>query len=405
MLLFVFNLQQAHAMKFVQLNEKALSSVKQSLEKKTSSELTLNAYESLLEQANMLLDIENFSVTDKGILPPTKSLNDYLSISRYWWPDESKADGLPWVRRDGETNPDTQTDKVDRKRLGEMTSAVKALSYAYYFSGNDAYAKKGTELIRAWFLQEETRMNPHLNFAQSVPGNNKSRRSGILDGRLIPLWVLDSIVLFSESDHWSDDDNTQMNQWLEEYLTWLTDSKVGKSGAKQTNNHGSWYRFQVTALAWYLGRDILLDEYLQKAKAGMAQQFNDEGAQEHELKRTKSFFYSSFNLNAITRIAIIADKAGESLWNYPSSGKGELEKAINYLMPVVRGEPWPHPTKGVKLVDFAQVLGRYVEHTGSQEDKALLKTVLLDAQKKADGENYETRVVNAFALFNPSVFD
>ena len=185
-----------------------------------------------------------------------------------------------------------------------MTSAVKVLSYAYYFSGNDAYAKKGAELIRAWFLQEETRMNPHLNFAQSVPGNNKSRRSGILDGRLIPLWVLDSIVLFSESGHWSDHDNTQMNQWLNEYLTWLTDSKVGKSGAKQTNNHGSWYRFQVTALAWYLGQDILLDEYLQKAKAGMAQQFNEEGAQEHELKRTKSFFYSSFNLNAITRIAV-----------------------------------------------------------------------------------------------------
>ena len=130
-MLVIFNIQVTNSAEFVQLDEKKLSSVKASLSNKQSSETTLSAYKDLIEKADALLGIENFSVTHKAILPPTKNSNDYLSISRYWWPDEAKDDGLQWVRRDGETNPDTQTDKVDRQRLGEKTKAVRDLSYSY----------------------------------------------------------------------------------------------------------------------------------------------------------------------------------------------------------------------------------------------------------------------------------
>ena len=128
-----FNIQAAYSADFVQLDEKQLLLTKTSLKNKKSSEVTLNAYQNLISKADQLLEVDSFSVTHKEILAPTKNPNDYLSISRYWWPDENQEGGLPWVRRDGITNPDTQTDKVDRNRLGEMTKAVRALSYAYIF--------------------------------------------------------------------------------------------------------------------------------------------------------------------------------------------------------------------------------------------------------------------------------
>ena len=405
LLLSLFSFQVTNSAEFVQLDEKKLLSVKTSLKNKTSSETSLNAYQDLIRKADVLLDLEVFSVTHKEILAPTNNPNDYLSISRYWWPDETKEEGLPWVRRDGETNPDTQTDKVDRQRLGEMTKAVRDLSYAYYFSDDEKYAKKGTELIRAWFLNDETKMNPHLTYAQSVPGIDKRRRSGILDGRLIPLWVLDSIALYEKSEHWSEQDNEQMNQWLGEYLTWLTESKLGKSGAKQTNNHGSWYRFQVIALAWYLQKNDVLESQLGIAKVAMAEQFNDEGAQEHELTRTKSFFYSCFNLDAITRTAIIAEKANNSMWSYPLKETSELAKAIEFLLPVAQGEEWPYPTKGINLTDLVSVMVRYTQQTGSQEHQDLLQTLLLGVQEKAIGENREARLLNSFALFEPDLLE
>ena len=395
--------QFVHAAQFVQLNEQAMLEVKKSLKSEQSKPVTLKAYERLLERADGLLTIENYSVTNKTISPPTKNFNDYLSISRYWWPDETKEDGLPWIRRDGETNPDTQTDKVDRNRLGDMTAAVRSLGYAYYFSDDEKYAKKGTELIRAWFLDEETKMNPHLEFAQSVPGIDKRRRSGILDGRLIPLWVLDSIVLFSSSEHWSDQDEMQMNEWLNHYYHWLTESKMGKSGAKQTNNHGSWYRFQVLALAWYLQKDDMFAEQLDVTKKAMAKQFNEQGAQEHELDRTRSFFYSCFNLDAITRTAIIAEKAGFSMWNYPSKEESVLVKAIEFLLPYAQGEEWPYPTKGINLADLVSVLDRYSQHSNNQAHIDLLKTILDDVKTKVEDDNREAHMIDKYALFKPSV--
>ena len=132
-LITTLNVNQLFSAEFVQLDKQMLMSAKANLHGNASSEATKKAYQELLKNADALLEIENFSVTNKKIAPPTNNFNDYLSISRYWWPDESKEDGLPWLRRDGETNPDTQTDKVDRKRLGAMTSAVKSLSMPTFF--------------------------------------------------------------------------------------------------------------------------------------------------------------------------------------------------------------------------------------------------------------------------------
>ena len=213
---------------------------------------------------------------------------------------------------------------------------------------------------------------------------------------------LDSIVIFSESKHWRNADNKKMNAWLSDYLKWLTKSSLGKDGAKQTNNHGSWYQFQVTALAWYLGESKTLKRELKRTKMLMSKQFNAQGAQKHELKRTKSFFYSCFNLDAMTRIAIIADKAGHSLWGDLSSEKSELFQAINYLMPVAQGKPWPHPTKGVNLNHSIPVLDRFADKTGSEAHKALLKRLLDESKADAASEKSGSAIYNTFALFKPS---
>ena len=405
LLLSLMNATLAFGAPFVQLDEAQIERVKTSLENQTASEPTLAAYNALIKQADHLLDSGHFSVTDKTILAPTKDPHDYLSISRYWWPDAAKDNGLPWIRKDGQTNPDTQTDKVDRKRIGEMAQAVENLGHAYYFSGNEAYAEKGTALIKAWFLDPETQMNPNLNYAQTVPGIAKQRRSGILDGRLIPLKVLDSITLFSRSDHWSGTDDEEMNVWLRRYLKWLTKSKLGKEGAKQTNNHGSWYRFQTTALAFYLGEEKILNYQLKLTRKAMTRQFNREGAQEHELTRTKSFFYSCFNLDAVTRIALIADRAGQSLWDYPTTETSKLSQAVNFLMPTAQGEAWPYPTQGVNLNHFIPVLDRFADQTGAAEHKALLKKLLDASGGHAPKEIAETHIYDRFALFKPEALD
>lgn len=386
----------------VLLDEAELAVVKKSLKNGSAKPHTETAYRLLLQQADVALDIKGFSVTDKKIMPPSGNSHDYLSISRYWWPDETKTDGLPWLRRDGITNPDTQTDHVDRKRLGAMTQHVKTLSYAYYFSDKEKYALKGSELIKKWFLDPKTKMNPHLNFAQSVPGNPQNRRSGILDGRLISVSILDAITLFTPSKHWTEKNNREMNQWLSDYLTWLTNSDLGKAGAKQKNNHGSWYYFQVTALSWYLDDSQGLKIAIEQSKRHMLNQFDSSGAQQHELTRTRSFFYSCFNLEALTSIAIIADKAGETLWQYPSVDNSALATAVEYLIPATQGETWPHANSNINPTDLITILDRYNRYSGQEKHKVLLKT-LLQTTKTNELKPKNRSTYDKFSLLKPSV--
>lgn len=391
------------AQSFVNYDEESLSNSKEALNNKTAHAESMLAYNELLTLADSLLELQNPTVMDKKLSPPTGDKHDYLSISRYWWPDESKSDGLPWIRKDGQTNPSTQNSDVDKQRIELTTRSIETLALAYYFSGEDQYAEKGVSLIRTWFLNEDTLMNPNLEFAQSVPGNNKGRRSGILDGRIIPQRVLDAITMFSGSEYWSEKDDKQMNAWLTEYLSWLTTSDLGKEGAKQTNNHGSWYEYQVAAVSYYLGETKLTKQAVKNAETIFAQQFDSKGAQPHELERTRSYFYSTFNLEAITSTAIIAEKVGLSMWDYESENNATLIKGIDFLIPAANGEKWEYNSsvEGVTPDYLAPILAAIPDQLRSEEQSELLTNLLYGLEKNSNKKTYQDEIYNKFLLQLP----
>lgn len=403
-LLLFFSFQQSLlASDFIQYDKAALEKIKENIQTGKAHTVTLTAYQNLLKKADALLPVKEPSVIDKLFFPPSKNKHDYLSISRYWWPDPSKKDGLPWTRKDGITNPSTQTDDVDRNRLGLMAKMTSTLSLAYYFSGDEKYAKKAASVLKVWFLNKETRMRPHFQFSQSVPGNPKGRRSGILDGRLIPKSVPDAMQMIVSSSYWSDTDTEQIKVWLQAYLNWLTKSKLGQQGAKQTNNHGSWYNYQVTTLAYYLGDTALVEKMLDVVKQSYAFQFDSNGAQPHELKRTRSYFYSCFNLDAMTRIAMIGDKVGKPIWSYTSDEGKSLTLAINFLLPATIGGDWPYKTKGVEPSYIAPLLSRIAKQSDNEKYPQILRKILSDLSVEKT-ELDQSSIYSQFALFEPQYF-
>ena len=199
-----------------------------------------------------------------------------MSISPYWWPDESKEDGLPWIRHDGKTNPASKTDETDSKRIGHFTRSVRALAVAYYFSQDEKYAQQGIEYIRTWFFNEDTKMNPNVNYGQGVPGVAEGRRGGIIDTRTLTDRMLDSIAILSQSPTWSESDETQITQWYSEYLDWLIidDLSGGPKGeAYAENNHGTWYDYQVAGVSYFIGNETLAKQMVQKGKMRIDTQF------------------------------------------------------------------------------------------------------------------------------------
>ena len=71
--------------------------------------------------------------------PPSGDKHDYMSLGSYWWPDPSKPDGLPYIRKEGQRNPETLTDEVDRYSMAKLLRNVESLGWAYYFSGKEKY--------------------------------------------------------------------------------------------------------------------------------------------------------------------------------------------------------------------------------------------------------------------------
>ena len=360
-----------------QIDTTAISQVKQNIQDGSATARTLLAYKRLIKKADQLLDIKNPTVMDKTINPPTGNKHDYLSISRYWWPNPDTTDGLPWIRKDGETNPDTQTDAVDRKRLGTMTDGVKTLCYAYFFSEDERYAQKAASMLKTWFLEEETRMHPHLNFAQGVPGIADGRASGVLDGKSIAQVVPDALTLLSKSAHWQASDTKNINKWLSDYLTWLMESDLAKKEINQENNHGSWCKFQVATLALHLGKHDLAKATVEAAQESLEHQLDAKGGQTHELERTRSFFYSCYNLNALTHLAQIGDQVGLDMWYYKTETDKNLLLAINFLAPVADGNAWNYTEiNGVNETLLLPVLVRISKHTDQLWVTDILNKVL-----------------------------
>ncbi len=176
------------------LDGKALVETRDRL--KSGDEKLGKALKALCDDADASLEAGPFSVMDKPFTPPSGDKHDYVSVGPYWWPDPKKEDGLPYIRKDGEVNPERS--KYDNVGMGQVTRHATTLAYAYWFTGDELYAAHAAKLVRAWYMDPATRMNPNLNFGQAIPGRTKGRGIGIIDTTHLPR-LLDAAQLLKGS--------------------------------------------------------------------------------------------------------------------------------------------------------------------------------------------------------------
>lgn len=297
------------------------------------------AYRHLIEEANHQVDGQHLSVMMKEKTAVSGDKHDYLSLSRYFWPDPTKPDGLPYIDRDGVSNPELE--KLDRPKLAQMASRVTTLSLAWYFSGEERYAQQAAEQLRVWFLNKDTRMNPNLNYAQIVPGRyeGKGRCYGVIDSYSF-VEMLDAVQLLEKSEAFTPKDAKALRAWFSKFLDWILTSEQGKEEGRQLNNHATAHDVQVIAYARYVGNKRVMDEYFgQFYEKRMLAQIEPDGRQPHELRRTLAFGYSQYNLTHIIDVFQIARHAG-----YLPKGMPLMEKAADFLAQYIgkKVEEWPY---------------------------------------------------------------
>jgi hypothetical protein len=301
------------------------------------------AFRKLIQDAEKALKSKPFSVMDKPKAGASGDKHDYFSTAPYFWPDPSKPDGLPYIRKDGFKNPEAHNEASDSPRMAKMASTVHTLALAYYFTGKEAYAEQAARLLRVWFLDGDTRMNPNFNQAQAVPGVSSGRAAGMIESRNL-CSVMDAVGLLAGSQHWSQTEQDGMVQWIGEFLQWARTSKIGKAEQAAKNNHGSFYDMQTAHMALFTGQGELAKNIIVSAKTNrIDRQFKADGSQPLELAREDSFGYSRFNLQALFDLAVLGEHVGIDLWKYESSAGG-LKQGLDFLLPYAEDpkKEWPY---------------------------------------------------------------
>jgi hypothetical protein len=312
-----------------------------------SGDKTLDApLRKLEEDARKALGAGPFSVTSKTVAPPSGDKHDYMSQAPYFWPDPKQPNGLPYIRRDGERNPEING-ITDHREMDRMVEAVGALALAYYLKGDEAYAAKAAQLLRAWFIEPATRMNPHLEYAQFIPGVNTGRGIGLIETRGLTR-VVDAVGLLEGSKAWTKQDQRGVEDWYEKFLRWMLESRNGRDEAKAVNNHGTFYDVQVASFALFLNKRELAKRIVEEARGKrVAAQIEPDGKQPLELARTRAWGYSVGNLDGLLTLAELGERVGVDLWHYQTHDGRGLRRALEYLYPFALGDAkWPHQQLG-----------------------------------------------------------
>jgi hypothetical protein len=341
-----------------------------------------------------------FSVLQKTRVPPSGDKHDFLTLAPYWWPDPATPGGLPYVRRDGEVNPESRRD-TDEGPFHQMVSAVSALARGYQVTGDQRFAARAALLLRTWFLDPATRMNPNLEYGQGIPGRTGGRGAGIITTRRL-VQVVDAVRAITSSSGWTTADDAGLKAWCAAYATWLRTSRHGRDEARAENNHGTWYDVQLVSLLLHTGR---VDEARKvidaSAKKRIASQIEPDGRQPRELARTRAWSYSVMNLEGWFTLARLADEAGIDLWRYQTKDGRSLRGALDYLVPFAEGRaPWTHQQiTPFRPADLAPLLAQGADAWGAEHYRTLADRLQERAPSLDVGPLERARVLRAADAF------
>jgi hypothetical protein len=296
----------------------------------------------ILKAAQSALDLDPPTITKYHARLSEGGTNDFYSNADYFWPDPAKPDGLPYINRDGESNPGNFSQH--RLALRDERDAAAALGAAYKITGDDRYVKKAVTLLTVFFLEPKTRMNPNLQYAQAVPGSSPGRSWGIIDG-LHLVEIPPAIAAMQSSPAFPPAVLTGLKHWFRDLTEWMTTSRNGRLEAAAKNNHAVAYYVQIAVFSSFTSDEERLAECRRQFREVLVPgQMATNGSFPAELTRTKPYGYSIFQLDNLATLCQVLSAPNDDLWKFQTADGRGIRRATEFLYPYLADKSkWPHP--------------------------------------------------------------
>jgi hypothetical protein len=350
--------------------------------------------ERVITAANGFLREEQVTITSFHASRSAGGVHDYYSEGDYWWPDPVDPDG-PYIQKDGFSNPANFVDH--RKALIRLSVQTAALTAAYSITGGKHYAEHALKHIRAWFVSDATRMNPHLLYAQAIKGRFTGRGIGIID-TIHLVEVVQSIIILNEAGLFAPQEIAAIKAWFAEYLQWLLNHRYGKDEMNAKNNHGTCWVMQSAIFAKLIGDEQTMELCRRRFKQVLLpEQMALDGSFPLELKRTKPYNYSLFNLDAMSAICQILSTKNDDLWQFTLPDGRGMKKGIEFMAPYISDKSsWNYPSD-VMFFEYYPVRQPSLLFGGI----AYSKEEYLNLWKRLDADPTNDEVIRNFPIRQP----
>eukprot|EP00927_Polykrikos_kofoidii_P060869 TRINITY_DN55774_c0_g1_i1.p1 TRINITY_DN55774_c0_g1~~TRINITY_DN55774_c0_g1_i1.p1 ORF type:complete len:583 (-),score=78.81 TRINITY_DN55774_c0_g1_i1:129-1877(-) len=277
-----------------------------------------------------------WSLTQNVMRKPENDQRNFMSYKTYAWPCDytcadakaeqpklkksctswkaytgvCNADGTPWVGHDGFGNP---AGSLDAELLVVMIDTLELLTLSWWFTNSEDYASAAMEVFRTWFVNNSTRMNPHLKYAAQLPGASRTP-SLISPSHRWNSKLNDCVALLQTQGNasWTARDEAAWKSWSAAWLEWWDASEAGKNTAKKHGNHATWYFVHKLAMAHALGREDIGTAIVGGLRAmlpgSFVEQIEPSGEMPHESKRVAGVSYSLMNLEGLISLGIMVQR-------------------------------------------------------------------------------------------------
>lgn len=294
----------------------------------------------ILETATAYLDSLPVTVTASSCERSAGGLHDFYSEGDYWWPDPENPGG-PYIQRDGQSNPDNFSDH--RHAMVRLSAHTATLTSAWLLTGDTRFAEKASDHLVAWFADEATRMNPDMLYAQAIWGRHTGRGIGLIDAYHL-VEVARSAGLLIDNGRIPAAEAAKIKGWFSEFLTWMTTHQYGIDEMNAKNNHGTCWAVTASAMARLTGNKEILDFCSDRFKTVLLpSQMETDGSFPLELRRTKPYGYSLFNMDAMCNLAQIVSTPEDNLWAFETADGKSLKKGMEFIFPYIADKSsWPY---------------------------------------------------------------
>jgi hypothetical protein len=351
----------------------------------------------ILQEAKWALAQGPITVTAQSSPRSAGGKHDYFSEGDYWWPDPNNPKA-PYIQKDGLTNPDNFV--AHRHALIRFSKIIGALASAYKITGDEKYVKHAFLHLKAWFVNAETLMNPNLLFAQAIQGRFTGRGIGIIDTIQL-MEVAQGVIVMQHSKAADSEALAAIKKWFAEYLTWLTTHQYGKDEMNAENNHGTCWTMQVASFAKLTENKALLNFCRERYQTvHLPNQMAADGSFPREIKRTKPFGYSLFNLDAMATLCQILSDNETNLWTFQLADGRSIKKGIEYLYPFVNDKLlWPFQKDVMHWENWPVAQPFLLFGANAYQNGAWFKT-----WKKLDHQPKDEEVIRNLPIRNPLIW-